>query len=104
VTESEKSRHSAEAMYYTANAYYALEDYQKALTFFEKTAKDWPGYERRWHVLLMLAECCDILGNQDQIPISQANRKVHEAYAEILEKYPDIPAAETIKSRLEAQE
>lgn len=99
--EISDSLHKAHAEYYTALSYQRLGDYEEAIHSFRQTIDKWPGYKQRWHALSMIAECYDILKNKNIVPISKANRKIKNAYIEILKKYPNVPAVETAKSWLE---
>ena len=93
VTESNKSRHSAEAMYNTANAYYLLGDHQKAIAYFEKTVEEWSGYERRWLALSTLAVLYEELQQSNQLSVEEAGLKIKKVYQEIMERYPTSPSA-----------
>lgn len=96
----EKSRHSADAFYYSACACQRMGEYQKAAQFYKKIAVDWPGYDRRWHALAMGAECYDVLKINGEIPISDADGEIRKIYTMLVNDYPDSPAVETAKDWL----
>lgn len=89
-----------EFSYFTAIALQRAGDHKRAKDYFRVVIDRWPNYNRRQHAMAMLAECYDVLKYKQEIPISEANRAISEAYAMMVKDYPDARASELAKEWL----
>ncbi len=58
-------------------------NYAHAQTQIQKVVDDYPQYEHAWHAQFTIGRCYDVLKDT--------------AYKQLLEKYPDCPAAEQVR-------
>ncbi len=86
--------------YFTAIALQRAGKHNRAKDYFRIVIDRWPDYDRRQHAMAMLAECYDVLKHKQEIPISEANRAIREAYTAMIDDYPDSRGVELAKEWL----
>jgi tetratricopeptide (TPR) repeat protein len=85
---------AGEAYWLAAESYCRLAQYEKAIECCEKVINDHPEHRRTWNALSTVGSTCQILKNAGAISEAEADAKITSAYEQLLEKYPDCPAAE----------
>ena len=84
---------AAHAHYFSAVCYRRLGRCEKAIEYYQKIVDNWPDYEYAWNALFLIGRSYEDLKESGVISKSQADPKIKAAYEQLLEKYPDCPAA-----------
>jgi len=84
---------AAHAYYFSAVCYRRLGRCEKAIEYYQKIVDNWPDYEYAWNALFLIGRSYEDLKESGVISKSQADPKIKAAYEQLLEKYPDCPAA-----------
>jgi TolA-binding protein len=72
-----------EACSWAGDCYFKLGKPQDSIRCFQKVVDDYPQYKHAWHAQFTIGRCYDVLKDT--------------AYKQLLEKYPDCPAAEQVR-------
>ena len=88
--------------YYVAAVLYSqhLQQYQKAIEYFQKVVDNWPDYQFAWDAQYFIGYYYEILRNSGSISELEANPKIEEAYQAVVEKYPDSGPAPYVAIKL----
>jgi tetratricopeptide (TPR) repeat protein len=93
ITAFPQSNTMAYAHNFVADCYGRLGQYEKAIGHYQKVVATWPDYEYAWNALFLLGQTYENLGESGVISKSEADLKTKAAYEQLLDKYPDCPAA-----------
>jgi tetratricopeptide (TPR) repeat protein len=88
-----QATYTALSYYFAADCYCRLGQYEKAVGYYQKVVNNWPDYEYAWNALFLIGRSYEDLKESGVISKSQADPKIKAAYEQLLEKYPDCPAA-----------
>jgi len=88
--------------YYLSAVLYSqhLQQYQKAIEYFQKVVDNWPDYQFAWHAQYFIGYYYEKLRNSGAIAESEANPKIEQAYQAVVEKYPDSRPAPHVAIKL----
>jgi len=78
---------------WTGDSYRQLGEYEKSIECFQKVISDHPDYKFIWHALLTIGRNYESLAEKGVVSESEAEAKIGAAYQQILDSYPDCPAA-----------
>ena len=86
---------SAQIYGFSAQSYYRLGEYIKAVDCFQKVANDWPEYRYGTIVQYMIGVCYERLKNSPDVAMSadEADKRIEAAYMAVIERYPEKPLA-----------
>lgn len=90
---SPQSELASNASYWMGEAYYIKEDNQQALKAFNRVIEVYPMSSKVPDAMLRAADCLANLGQEDE---------AKNMYSELVERYPQTPAAEKAFKRLES--
>ena len=93
ITDLPPSLFTPQAYHFSAVCYQRLGEYEIAIEYCQLVVDIWPGYRRAWHAQFMIGRCYQRLLQQGDIPDSQANPEIEQAYLTLLEEYPDCSVA-----------
>jgi TolA-binding protein len=86
--------HTPQAYYCSAVCYgQELSQYQKGIQYYQQIVDNWPKYEYAWHAQYFIGQYYERLRDLGDIPMSEANAKIEQAYKAVIEKYPDCSVA-----------
>jgi TolA-binding protein len=88
------------AQYFTAVCYRRFGEYEKAITHYQKVVYNWPDYQYAWSAQFLIGSCYEKLKNFGNLPKSEADPKIEQAYKAVVEKYPDSAMAPTASLKL----
>jgi tetratricopeptide (TPR) repeat protein len=84
---------TAETDLWRGACYGALGEYQKSAECYQKAADDELGDDLAWYALFMVGRKYESLKESGAISETEADAKTKVAYEEVVERYPDCPAA-----------
>jgi TolA-binding protein len=90
-----------EICYISAVCYERLDEYAKAVGYYEKVVDNWPDYEHAWKAQFLVAKMSKWLMLTGAISDSEADAAINTAYQRVLERYPDSPAAKVLRHHFE---
>jgi TolA-binding protein len=91
---------TAQAHYFSAACYRDLGDYAKAIEYYETVVDLWPDYEYAWNAQFLIGHSYEHLRNAGAVPVAEANPRIKAAYDQVVQKYPDCPAARAARNWL----
>ena len=91
---------TAEACYYCGICYDRLGQHKKAMQYYRKVVDNWPGYKSACSAQLRIAKMYKWLLRAGLISDSEADAAISVVYENLVEKFPDCPAAERVRKRL----
>jgi len=83
------------AYYYLARAYYHLRDYEKAERHCTTLLERWPAHELAWEAQFLVAKMAKRMIAETGRPETEPQDKMKAAFEQLLENYPNCPAAAT---------
>ncbi len=88
--------------YYLSAVLYSqhLQQYQKAIEYFQKVVDNWPDYQFAWDAQYSIGYYYEILRGSGAIAESEANPKIEQAYQAVVERYPDSGPAPYVAIKL----
>ncbi|MBN1804987.1 MAG: tetratricopeptide repeat protein, partial [Sedimentisphaerales bacterium] len=89
ITQFPDSEAAPQAHYYSGVSYRRLGEYAKAIEHFQKAADDWPDDWYSAKALFRVGNCYEELINKGDLPESEANPIIEQAYQAVIERYPD---------------
>jgi outer membrane protein assembly factor BamD (BamD/ComL family) len=104
ITEGElpvRLPHTVHAWYFTGYAYERMRDYGKAIECCEKVISTWPNCEYAWRALLRISKMYKLLMKEDVVSDSEGWAAVKVVYEQIVQEYPECPAAGEVPRWLE---
>ena len=101
--DSDLSAGIAEGYYDAGDCYRKLGKYGKSIECYQKVVDRCPEYEYAWNALFMVGRNLENLKESRAIPKSEADSVIEAAYKQLVEKYPDCPAAEIASRWLSGQ-
>jgi tetratricopeptide (TPR) repeat protein len=93
-----------EAACRAGDCYFKLGKHQDSIRCFQKVVDNYPQYEHAWHAQFTVGRCYEELRNGGELEKPTADAKINTAYKQLIEKYPDCPAAEYAYSWLAHQD
>jgi TolA-binding protein len=75
------------------DCYFKVGKYEDSVRCFQKVVDNYPKYEHAWHAQFTVGRCYEEMKNSGKVEKSTADAKINTAYKQIVEKYPDCPAA-----------
>jgi tetratricopeptide (TPR) repeat protein len=90
-----------EAYFLSAECYYRLGQYEKAIEYYQKVVDNWPYYEYAWIAQYRIVQRYKLLLRESDMSDSAIHAKLAEAYQRLVQKYPDCPAAKAARNWLE---
>lgn len=91
---------AVQTYYYAGRCYSQVGKYEKSTTSYEKIINRCPDYEYAWNAQFMVGRNYEELRKSGAISKSEADVKIKAAYKQLLEKYPDCPAAKPARDWL----
>jgi tetratricopeptide (TPR) repeat protein len=88
------------AYHFSAECYRRLEQYPKAIEYYQIEVDNWPGYEYAWFAQYKIGACYQEMKVDGTISESEADQKTRFAFQQLLEKYPDCERAQDVKEWL----
>ncbi len=88
------------AQYFTAVCYRRFGEYEKALSHYQKVVDNWPDYQYAWSAQYLIGSCYEKLKIYGNLPKSEADPKIEQAYKAVVEKYPDSAMVPTASLKL----
>ncbi|MCK5641664.1 MAG: tetratricopeptide repeat protein, partial [Gammaproteobacteria bacterium] len=82
------------------DCYRRLGQHQRALSFYQQIAENWPSYKRAWHAQYLIGYSYERLKKGGVTPKEEADAIIEAVYTQLLEAYPDCPAAKAASSWL----
>jgi tetratricopeptide (TPR) repeat protein len=92
---------AAEAWFFSAECYYRLAQYEKAIEYYEKVVQNWPDYEYAWLAQHRVVKMYKWLLRAGVMSHSEAEAAMKIAYEQLLARYPDCPAAKSARNWLD---
>jgi tetratricopeptide (TPR) repeat protein len=89
---------AAEAWFFSAECYYRLAQYEKAIGYYEKVVQNWPEYEYAWLAQHRVVKMYKWLLRAAVMSDSEADAAMKIAYEQLLAKYPDCPGAKSART------
>jgi tetratricopeptide (TPR) repeat protein len=89
-----------EAYFLSAECYYRLGQYEKAIEYYQKVVDNWPYYEYAWHAQFLIARCLEELENSGRISKEEAAIQIIHACERLFSDYPDCRAVEAARDLL----
>ena len=90
------SSEDAPRFYYLAGRAFRLAgDYEKAVSYYQRTATDWPDSEYTCSSLYRISQSYEKLKKSKALTQSHADQAIKDSYEQILQKCPDFGFAET---------
>jgi tetratricopeptide (TPR) repeat protein len=96
------NHNTPEYAYFSGLSYQRLAQYEQAINCYQKVILKWPQYERAWDAQAMMIECYKQLKADNKLDASKADAAIQKAYRNILENYPDCPAAKMASRQLKS--
>jgi tetratricopeptide (TPR) repeat protein len=81
--------------------YERVDEYPKAINYYQKVVDEWPDYEHAWEAQFRIAKMSKWLILNGAKSDSEAHAVVKSAFKQLVESYPDCPAAEGARNWLE---
>ena len=91
---------TAEAYYFSGQAYQRLGEFKKAMECYEAVVEDWPDCQFSWNAQFMVACCVEELVKAKEIPLAEGTEKIRQACNKVLTNYPDCVASGPAKGML----
>jgi tetratricopeptide (TPR) repeat protein len=66
-----------------------LGQYQKGIDYYQQIVDSWPDYKYAWHAQFFVGMYYEKLRDSGDLPPSEADPKIEQAYKAVIEKYPD---------------
>ena len=101
IKELPESITTAQAYYFSGYCYARLNEFGKAIQYYQKVVDDWPKYELAWHAQLRIARCYNILATSGGISKKYAVPKIRQACQKLLNNYPKSEGVEEANELLE---
>lgn len=99
--EFPQSPQAADALYFTGVIYRRhLNEPEKALPCYERIVTHWPNYRYAWSAQSMIAQCYETLARTEKIAKEEADAKIQQACAAVVERYPTCTLAEPCQLKL----
>jgi TolA-binding protein len=92
------SKSQALAYYRSGNCYVDLGQYDRAVEKYTQLLENYPDYSLAWDIQFRIGRCYQGLKDNNAVDRSLADALTKAAYEEILEKYPDCPAAKAAEN------
>jgi len=96
-----RTSYPAHASYVSGYAYLRMDDYAKAIECCEKVISTWPNCEYAWRALLRISKVYKLLMKEDVVSDSEGWAAVKVVYEQIVQEYPECPAAGEVRRWLE---
>ena len=84
---------TAKVCCWAGDCYRKLGEYEKSITYYQKVADDYPGYNMAWNALFMVGRSYENLKESGVLSTSEADSRTRAAYEQLLARYPDCKAA-----------
>ncbi len=84
---------TANAFHFAARCYERLGKYDNAIEHFETVLRDWPGYQYAWSAQFLIGRCYRRLEKAGVISKVEADTEIRIVYEQLLQDYPNCPAA-----------
>jgi len=84
---------AVEGYYYAGDCYRKLDKYKKSIQCYERIVDNCPQPYMCWSALFMVGYNYEEMKKSGLISASEADPKIRAAYEQVVEKYPDCPAA-----------
>ena len=97
----ETDQTTAEACYYCGICYDRLGQHKKAMQYYRKVVDNWPGHKLAPSAQSRIAKAYKWLLRAGVISDSEAEVAMSVAYENLVEKFPDSPAAERVRKWLD---
>jgi TolA-binding protein len=81
--------------------YERVDEYPKAINYYQKVVDEWPDYEHAWEAQFRIAKMSKWLILNGAKSDSEVHAVVKSAFKQLVESYPDCPAAEGARNWLE---
>jgi tetratricopeptide (TPR) repeat protein len=91
---------TAETYYLAASCYRRLQEYEKAIEYYQKIVDSWPNFGLAWSAQFRIGECYERLTRENSNETPETDVRVIAAYERLLQVYPDCPAANAARDRL----
>jgi len=89
-----------EACCWAGDCYSKMGKYAKAADYYQTVVDNWPDYQYAWNAQFLVGYYYQRLGDSGAVDKPIADAKIKAAYEQVLEKYPDCPAAGAARSWL----
>jgi tetratricopeptide (TPR) repeat protein len=96
------SPHTAEAYHVLAICHERLDEYPKAIEYYQKVVDNWPDFEYAWSAQFLIGHNYKRLSAAGVVPASEAYGQIRAAFEQVIQKYPDCPAADAARGWLES--
>ena len=93
ITELPESIITANAYYFSAVCYQRLGQNQRALDCYQTVVDNWPHFAQTWNALFQIGPIYEDLEKAGLVSESEAETKIRAVYEQLVEKYPNCPAA-----------
>jgi len=77
-----------------------LGEYENSIKYYQKIVDNYPFYDKTWHALFMVGRNYEDMRKAKLISRTESLSKIRAVYKQLLEKYPDCPAAKYAESWL----
>ena len=91
---------TSQACQLVADCYRRLGQHEKALAFYLHIVETWPDCKRVWHAQYLIGCSYERLKKGGVVPKKEADAIIEAAYTQLLDAYPDCPAAKAASSWL----
>ncbi len=98
---SQDRQYTPQGLHILAQCCHRMGNRTKALEVYERLDGDWPAEKYRWHAQLMVAKGYERMAAEGKLSGQQAHEKALAAYTQVLERYPNSPAAKVARKWLE---
>jgi tetratricopeptide (TPR) repeat protein len=88
-----KPSDTADAHYFSGVCCRYLGEYLDAITHYRTVVDNWPGYPYAWNAQFLIGYCYKQLSVLGAVSESVAHAQIKAAYEQVVQKYPDCPAA-----------
>jgi tetratricopeptide (TPR) repeat protein len=100
INELPDSASVPEACCWAGDCYLKLGKYQESIQRFQKVVDNYPQYKNAGHAQFMVGRCFEGLKDTGAVEKSVADAKIKAAYQQVIQNYPDCPAAEYVRNWL----
>jgi len=84
---------TAHIYYSSANCCQYLQEYEKAIEYYQRVVDEFPGYIYVWDAQFCVGYCYKQLQSLDAVDRSLADSQIRAAYERVLKNYPNCPSA-----------